>query len=171
MTCSKRVLTNDRVDLPAVAQRRLLAEQARGTAGDISADGPERALARARRGLDEAHMRGEPQLRALAEATAALEAAESELRVARSSLREAPRLRRRGPAERVKTAEHAYATAADRYAVAAQAAAPHSAAVEARQVEVDHAERSLSAARLKDRLDCLEMEPPSRSVGRAPLGR
>jgi len=59
----EHVLTNDRVDVPAVAQRRSLAEQARGGEGgyDHSTAGLERALARARHALTDAERAPELQ--------------------------------------------------------------------------------------------------------------
>ncbi|HVE45895.1 MAG TPA: MobF family relaxase [Acidimicrobiales bacterium] len=166
----EHVLTNDRVDVPAVAQRRALAEQARGEgAHDHSTAGLEQELARARHTLTKAERA--PELQRLNAATTALDAAQAELRAAQRALRSAPLLRRRGPAERVKTAEIAYTTAADRHDVAAGDAAPHVAAVEALQSEVERVERELRSARLRDRFDQLEKQPPSRSLGRAPLGR
>lgn len=166
----EHVLTNDRVDIPAVAQRRALAEQARGEgAHEDSTAGLERELARARHKLNEAERA--PELQRLNAATAALDGAQVELRAAEHALRTAPLLRRRGANERVKTAEVAYETAADRHAVAARDAAPHEAAVEALQAEVERVERELRSTRLHDRFDQLERQPPSRSLGRAPLGR
>jgi len=80
-------------------------------------------------------------------------------------------LRRRAPAERVKAAEAVCATAADRHAIAARDAAPHAATVESLQSDVERIERELRGARLRDRFDQLRRQPPSRSLGRAPLGR
>lgn len=138
----ERVLAIDRVDVPAVAQRRVLTEQARGSRAD-STDSRERALARARRALEDARQAGECELRALGDAAAALEAAEAEVRSALRALRDAPRLRRRGPAERVKAAETAFATAADRHAKAAHRAEPYAAAIEARLADIEQAERTV----------------------------
>jgi hypothetical protein len=166
----EHVLTNDRIDLPAVAQRRSLAEQARGDdAYDHSTAGLERELARARHTLTEAE--GAPELQRLNAATKELDAAQAELRAAQRALSKAPLLRRRGPAERVKAAEAVCATATDRHAVAARDAAPHVATVESLQSDAERIERELRSARLRDRFDQLQRQPPSRSLGRAPLGR
>jgi len=166
----EHVLTNDRVDLPAVAQRRALAEQGWGDgAPDRSTSGLERALGRARHALADAERI--PELQRLATATKALDAAQEELRAAQHGLHTAPLLRRRGPAERVKAAEASYATAADRHAEAAREASPHVAAVEALCADVERIDRELRSARLRERFDQLERQPPSRSLGRAPLGR
>jgi conjugative relaxase-like TrwC/TraI family protein len=166
----EQVLTNDRVDVPAVAQRRALAEQARGdVADDHSTGGLERALARAREALAEAERA--PELQRLNAATNALDAAQAELQAAQHALGTAPILRRRAPAERVRSAEASCATAADRREVAARNAAPHTAAVDALRAEVERLDRELRSARLRDRFDALERQPPSRSLGRAPLGR
>jgi hypothetical protein len=166
----EHVLTNDRVDIPAVVQRRALAEQARGEGDPAhSTAGLERALARARHALTDAERA--PELQRLNAATNALDAAQARLRAAQHALRTASRLRRRGPVERVKVAEASYATAADRRADAAREAAPHVATVEALRADVERIERELRSARLRDRFDQLERQPPSRSLGRAPLGR
>jgi conjugative relaxase-like TrwC/TraI family protein len=166
----ERVLSNDRVDVPAVAQRRALAEQARdeGT-HDHSTAGLERELARARHTLTETERA--PGLQRLNAATTALEAAQAELNSAQRALRSASLLRRRAPAERVKAAEASYVSAADLHAVAARNAAPHVATVERLQADIERIERELRSARLRDRFDHLERQPPSRSLGRAPLGR
>ncbi|MGQ0618195.1 MAG: ATP-dependent DNA helicase [Acidimicrobiia bacterium] len=164
----EHVLTNDRVDLPAVAQRRVLADQVRGERGDDVPDGPERTLARARRALEDARRNGAPAVRRLGDASAALQAADAEARAARRALRDAPRLRRRGPTERVKAAAVALAAASDRYAAVARAAAPFTSEIEARKSDVERAERAVSAARLRDRLDRLATQRPARSLGRAP---
>ena len=166
----EHVLTNDRVDLPAVAQRRALAEQARDeTTRDRSTAWLERELARARDALASAERA--PELRRLDAATTALGAARAELQAAMGALRTAPLLRRRRPAERVRIAEAACAAAADRHALAGRDAAPHVATVETLRVDVERVERELRSARLRDRFDQLERRPPSRSLGRAPLSR
>lgn len=166
----EHVLTNDRIDLPAVAQRRSLAEQARGDdAYDHSTAGLERELARARHTLTEAE--GAPELQRLNAASNALNSAQAELRAARRALSKVPLLRRRGPAERIKAAEAVCATAADRHAIAARDSAPHVATVESLRSDVERIERELRSARLRDRFDQLQRQPPSRSLGRAPLGR
>jgi len=40
-----------------------------------------------------------------------------------------------------------------------------------RRADVERIDRELRSARLGDRFDQLERQPPSRSLGRAPLGR
>jgi conjugative relaxase-like TrwC/TraI family protein len=167
----EHVLTNDRVDVPAVAQRRTLAEQARAEeARDHSTAGLERELACARHALTDAERA--PELQRLTTATNALNAAQAELRAAEHSLRTASLLRRRGSAERVRAAEASYATAVDRHAVAAREAAPQAAAVGSLQADLVRIDRELRSARLRDRFDQLERQPPSRSLGRTPgLGR
>lgn len=166
----EQVLTNDRVDVPAVAQRRALAEQVRGDdTHDHPGAGLDRELARARHALNDAERA--PELHRLKAAATEVNTAQAELQAAQHALRTAPVLRRRGPAERVKAAQVAYATAADRHDIAARDAAPHVAAVEALRSDIERVERELRSARLRERFDQLERQPPSRSLGRAPLGR
>lgn len=166
----EHALTNDRVDMPAVAQRRALAEQARSEGAKHNPTARlEQKLARARQALADAERA--PKLRRLTAATNGLDARQAELQAAQGALRNAPLLRRRAPSARVRAAAAAYATAADRHAVAAREAEPHLAAVEALQAEVERIDRELRSARLRDRFDQLERQPPSRTLGRATLGR
>ena len=165
----EHVLTNDRVDLPAVAQQRVLADLARGeTPPSNHTDRPQQGLISALQALDEARRAGAPELRRLAEASVAVDAAQAELRAAQNELREAPWRRRRGPGLRVRAAEAVLLTATDCHALATRDAAPHTAEVDARLADVERAERAVSAARMRDRLDRFASQPPSRSLDRAP---
>jgi conjugative relaxase-like TrwC/TraI family protein len=120
----EQVLTNERADTPAVAQRRRLAAEApwarRGPNDLKSADA---AVAVARRALEGARQRAEPFLRPLAAAEAGLRAAEAELRASKAALNDAPLWRRRGLGQRFDhAAQVVHATRDRRDAVAGEAA-------------------------------------------------
>ena len=87
----EQILTNDRADAPAVAQRRHLANQVsvdRRTPNDLQS--AEDAVAMARRALNDARRRAQPLLQPLVATEADLRAAEAELRASQAVLGEAP---------------------------------------------------------------------------------
>jgi hypothetical protein len=146
----ERVLTNDRADVPAVAQRRALARQR--PASDAAT--AEMQLERARERLAGVRREAEPHLAAIreVEATAAATAARAE--AARDATAELEAARR----------------AVDRAVTLAE---PHTARITAAEVEVHEAERKASADRLRERFNRLEVDAPARSrgVGIPPRGR
>jgi hypothetical protein len=121
----EQVLTNDRADTPAVAQRRRLAAQVPGVRrqpNDLQS--AEEAVAVARQALDDARRHAEPFLRPLAVAQAAVRAAEAELQASHAALDEAPLWRRRGLGQRVDHAAQVVHAARGRRDVVAREAAP-----------------------------------------------
>jgi conjugative relaxase-like TrwC/TraI family protein len=171
----EQVLTNDRAETPAVAQRRHLAAQVPGvrrTPNDLqSAEG---AVALARRALDDARQRAEPFLRPLAAAEADLRVAEADLRASRAAVADASLWRRRGLGQRVDHAAQVVHTRRGQRDVAAREAAPFVGVIEARTADLQHAEAEATRARLRDRLDRFTLASPTwgleRGVGIDPPG-
>jgi conjugative relaxase-like TrwC/TraI family protein len=165
----EQVLANGRADVPAVAQRRYLAQQLPdiGTGGG-TVQAAEAALAAARKALDDAKERAAPVLRPLVDADTDLHAAEAELRACRRALVDAPLWRRRRPTERVEAASAAVDVAQRRRDAAEHAAAPFIAEVDALTVDLHDAERVASSARLRQRLDRLSVAQPARGIERRP---
>jgi hypothetical protein len=163
----ERVLTNDRADTPALAQRRHLAAEVRGvrrTPNDLQS--AEKAVAVARRALDDARQRAQPFLRPLAAAEADLRAAEAELRATRAALAEAPLWRRRALGQRVDHAAQAVHATRSRRDRAAKEAAPFVTEIEAQAADLQHAEDAATRARLRERLDRLTLASPTRGLER-----
>jgi conjugative relaxase-like TrwC/TraI family protein len=170
----EQVLTNDRADTPAIAQRRHLAAQIPGGhRGPTNLRTAEEAVTVARRALAGARQRAEPYLRPLASAEAALEGAEAELRASRTALADAPLWRRRALGQRVDEAASAVHAARDSRDLAAYHAAPYLTEIQARTGDLHDAQQEASIARLRDRLDRLTLTPtPSveRGAGIDPPG-
>jgi ribose 1,5-bisphosphokinase PhnN len=164
----EQVLTNDRADTPAVAQRRHLAVQVTGsrrTPNDRQS--PNEAVAAAWRALDDARQRAQPVVRPLAAAETDLRAAEAELGASHAACDEAPLWRRRGLGQRVDHAAQVVHAARGRRDLAARNAAPFLAKIKARAADLQRAEDQAARARLRDRLDRLTVASPTRGVGRA----
>jgi conjugative relaxase-like TrwC/TraI family protein len=158
----EEVLTNDRADLPAVAQRRHLSEQE----PRIARQAAEALVAAARRAVAETKERTEPHLRPLRDAEHAVERAQRDVWAARGAADDAPLLRRR-VATRVLTAAEAHLAAAhDQLDHARTHAAPHLAEIDAAVDRLQSAERDLSSTRLRERLDHLQHARPERTVER-----
>ncbi len=155
-----RVLTNDRADVPAVVQRRNLARQV------PRARAAEDAVAVARRALYEARREAEPFLEPLRAAQSEARAAEAALREQRTALADASLWRRRSLAPAVQRASEALSEARSRLVTAEQAASPHVSRIDAAEDELHRAEREASTARIRDRLDRLTVEPPTRGIER-----
>ncbi len=156
----ERVLTNERADVPAVAQRRNLAQQVRRTRS------AEEAVAVARRALAEVQQRAEPFLRPLRTAEADARGAEQELRKCQAALTEAPRWRRRAMGSPVHDASDTLEAAQSKVEILERAVEPHMARIRAAEANLHQAEREASVARIRDRLDRLSIEPPSRAIER-----
>ena len=171
----EQILTNDRADTPAVAQRRHLAAQVPGPRrqpNDLQS--AEEAVAVARRALDDARQRAQPFLRPLAPAEADLRAAEAELRASHAALAEAPLWRRRGLGQRVEQAAQVVHATRGRRDVAAWEASPVIIEIEARAADLQLAEDDARHARLRDHLDRFTLASPNprleRGVGIEPPG-
>jgi hypothetical protein len=163
----EQILTNDRADTPAVAQRQHLAAQVPGTHRN-SHDLPsaEEAVAVARRALDDARQRGEPFLRPLAAAEGDLRAAEAQLRATSAALAEAPLWRRRALKQRVEHAAQVVHATRSQRDLAAREAARFITGIETRTADLQQAEHEATHARLRDRLDRLTLAPPARGLER-----
>jgi len=163
----EQVLTNDRADTPAVAQRRHLAAQLPGSSGvGGDARSAEEKLAAARRALDDVKRRIDPFLQPLQEAESDVRAAEDALRTSRTALVNSPAWRRRRPARSVADASEALTDATGRRDAAEHAAAPYLADVDAAEAQVEHAERYATTARMRDRLESLSLTAQARGIGR-----
>jgi hypothetical protein len=163
----EQVLTNDRADTPAVAQRRHLAVEVPRTGhGPNDMESAEEAVAVAWRALEDARQRAEPFLRPLAAAEADLRAAEAELRASHTALDETPLWRRRGLGKRVHDAAQVVHATRDRRDAAAREAAPCVSEIEARTVDLQQAEDAAQRVRLRDRLDRLTVPSPTRGLER-----
>jgi hypothetical protein len=163
----EQVLTADRADTPAVAQRRHLAAQVPGTRRRPNDLQPaEEAVAVARRALNDARQRAEPFLRPLVAAEADLCAADAELRASRTTLVEAPLWRRRGLGQRVEHAAQVEQATRARRDLAARKASPFVTEIEARAADLQRAEGEAMHARLRDRLNRLTLASPTLGVER-----
>jgi conjugative relaxase-like TrwC/TraI family protein len=145
----EEVLTNDRADTPAVAQRRHLARQEpRSYTRDA-----EEALATARREAAEAVGRAEPFLLPLREAEQMVQQAEHEVNAGRRVLADAPIWRRRTLTRSAAEASARLADARRQLSAAQEVAAPHLAVINGAEARVRQAEHGAIAARIRDRLD------------------
>jgi hypothetical protein len=163
----EQVLTNDRADTPAVRQRRhLAAEVPRTGHGPNDMESAEEAVAAAWRALEDARQRAEPFLQPLAAAEANLRSAEAELRASKAALDKAPLWRRRGLGQRLDHAAHVVHATRDRRDAAAREAAPVLTEIEARTVDLQHAQDAAQRVRLRDRLSRLAVASTTRGVQR-----
>ncbi len=158
----EEVLTNERADLPAVAQRRDLATQEPRLARETA----EERVAAARRAFAEVQQRAEPHLRPLRNAEQAVEQAQRDVWAARRAADDAPLWRRRPAGRDVAASESRLANARERFDCAAEHAGPHLAEVSAAEDRLRAAERDASSARLQERLDQLGRATPGRSLER-----
>ncbi len=156
----ERALTNDRADVPTVVQRRNLARQVPQTRE------AQDAVAVGRRALDHARRDAEPFLRQLRAAEAAARSVEHALRQQEAALADAPRWRRRGLRDALHETTLAYSHTQERLDDAERTAAPHVARIETAEADLQRAERDATTARIRDRLDRLTVEPPTRGIGR-----
>jgi conjugative relaxase-like TrwC/TraI family protein len=158
----EEVLTNDRADIPAVAQRRNLARQEprsdRRTAEDL--------VLAARHAYAEATRRAEPYVRPLRDAEDNLQRAERDLYVARRAAEDAPLWRRRSLARVALDMEAGLAPLRTRVNELDVAASPYVAEIERADDRVRDAEREASVARTRQRLDELVRTPPAQTQAR-----
>jgi DNA repair exonuclease SbcCD ATPase subunit len=156
------VLTNERADVRAVAQRRHLAHQEprddRRTAED--------RLAAAVRVHGEATQRAEPCIKPLREAERELEQAEGRVRTARRVAEEAPIWRRRALTRSASSLADRLGPLQDRLTKLRDAAAPVVAELDQAEARVRDAKRDVTTARLSERLEQLGRTTPGRSLER-----
>ncbi len=158
----EEVLTNERSDLPAVAQRRHLANQEPRRARETA----EERVAAARRARAEVKERTGPHLHPLREAEDAVVDAQRDVWAARRAADDAPVLRRRAAARVLTAAEARLVLAQEQLDHAREDAAPHLAEIDAATEQLQSAERDLSSARLRERLDQLSRPAPQRTLER-----
>jgi conjugative relaxase-like TrwC/TraI family protein len=156
----ERVLTNDRADIPAIAQQRNLARQVPSTGH------AEDEVVAARRALDEARRAAEPALQPLRAAESELRTAEHELRTRQRALDRAPRWRRRGMASLAREASDALDMAKAKVDASERVAAPHTDRVDAAENDLRRATHDATLARIRDRLVRAALEPPASAVER-----
>ena len=157
----ERVLTNDRADVPAIVQRRNLAQQALRTCA------AEDAVPDARRALDQARRHTKLYLQPLRAAQSEVRAAEAALREQRAALAVAPRWRRRGMTAQVRAASDVLDAARSKMDALELLAAPHRTRVEAAEKGLRKAELDANMARLKERFAGLSLERPSKTRDRS----
>ena len=153
-----QALANDRVDVPAVVQRRELAREVPRT----EASPAEQEVTRARVARSEVRGRTGPYLAAVARAHQELQDAQTALRQAEAEAARAPIWRRRASKDTVALARQGADRAAESHAATEAAAAPLT--TELRQAD-DRLQAALSQAtteRLRQRLDQPSWEEPSR---------
>jgi conjugative relaxase-like TrwC/TraI family protein len=156
----ERVLNNERADVPAVVQRRNLAQSIPRTRE------PQDVVAAARRALEQTRQAAEPALRPLRAAESEVRAAEQNLRQRRGVFAASPLWRRRGAASHVREASQALEAAQSKVEALERAAAPHTARVGAAERDLHSAEHALTVARVRDQLDRMSKAPPARTVER-----
>lgn len=172
----EQVLTNERVDIPAVVQRRNLGtqqprtKQATQDTPDRSATTPpttrsrrvtkqasvqaaEQTLAAAHRALDDARRLAQPVLRSVREAETAERAADDALRTRRAIVAEAAPWRRRGAALSARQAAVTLDHARSRLDDSKREAASYVNRIEVAADRVHEAERGVRAARSRERLE------------------
>ncbi|MGH9228758.1 MAG: AAA family ATPase [Acidimicrobiales bacterium] len=156
----EQVLTNNRTDIPAVAQRRNLAGQA---ARARPANDP---VATARRALREIERRAGPYLEVLDQAQQDVQAAEADLRAQRHELERAAPWRRRGAHDLVARASQRFTAAEARLEDAEKVAAPYLRALNAADVRLQEAHHDATVASIQQRLDDLTLRAPARAAER-----
>jgi conjugative relaxase-like TrwC/TraI family protein len=158
----ERALTRDRADIPAIAQRRQLAETICGTRPLLIEQ-----LAEAERAVLAARNRAEPYEAAASTARVQLESAEADLANARARVRAARPWARRGQREALTIADRIIHNAREDCARAEAVAAPVRADLRRAIAERDRLNRLASIERQRQRLD--QMQQPS--IQRQALGR
>jgi conjugative relaxase-like TrwC/TraI family protein len=156
----EQVLTNDRADIPAVAQRRNLAHQVPRTR---PATDPVTA---ASDGLDDAQRRAAPYLQQLDQAEQHVASADADLQERRTELDHVAPWRRRSARDLVAQASQRLTVAEARLEHAEQIAAPYLRDVSAAEASLQKAHHDASVAHLRARLDNLTLRPPGRAVER-----
>lgn len=183
----ERVLTNERADLPAVAQRRNLAQQQRlahpadphpsrrqdeqelendairavmasSALRVVGIAEAERSLASARQGLAAAEEQAAPFLGAARAAEAHVRGAQAAVDQQRADLGKAPPWSRRRLTRTLEQSNLALQNARAELDTASAAAEPYLAAISNNQASVESAQRSVSGAHIRERLQ--QLGPP-----------
>jgi chromosome segregation ATPase len=155
----EHVLTNDRADIPAVAQRRNLVAQ-------VPRPGPDGAVTAARRAVNDAERRAAPYFQQLDHSRRDVAAAEADLQTRRNALDHAAPWRRRGARDLVSQASQRLTVAEARLEHAEEIAAPYLRDRSTADARLEKAEYDVSVARLRHRLDSLSQHPRARAVER-----
>lgn len=152
----EQILVNDRVDTPAVAQRRDRGRQVPGL-GALEA---EQVVSQARAAYREARARAAPHVDEAALAEKELREARIALQRAEAEAARVPVWRRRRPPDVVSLAARDVARATERHAVAVAAAAPYNREVRNAEERLRAAESVATADRVRQRLEQLSWEEP-----------
>jgi hypothetical protein len=139
----EQVLSNERADVPAVAQRRNLARQVHSA---------EHRVAAAHQAVEDARRRAEPFLRPLRAAEAEVRHADEAVRTERRALEDAPRWRRRAVKESLGRAIDVASDARSHLAAAEDVARPYLARIDAAETDLRRAELDVRVARMTERL-------------------
>ena len=153
-----QALGNDRVDIPAVVQRRELARQVPQSAASPA----EQEVIRARVARSQVRQRARPDLDAVARAQDELQEAQTALRQAEAEAARAPFWRRPAAKNMVTLARQDTDGTAKSYTAEA-AAAPHKTALRQAEDRLDAAEHRMNVERVQERLDQRSWEKPSRT--------
>jgi hypothetical protein len=156
----EQVLTNNRTDIPAVAQRRNLAGRAPRAR---PANDP---VATARRALREIERRAGPYLEGLDQAQQGVQAADADLRAQRHELERSAPWRRRGAHDLVARASQRFTAAEARLEDAEKVAAPYLRALNAADGRLQEAHHGATVASIQQRLDNLTLRAPARAAER-----
>lgn len=156
----ERVLSNERADVPAIAQRRNLVRQV------PQVRSAQDAFDAARRTLCDARQRAEPYLRPVRAAEADLRAADQAVRDRRRELSDAPVWRRRSVKESLAQAMDAALDARSALATAEFAATPYLVAIDAANSDFRRVELETSAARMQERILQVALQPEGPALDR-----
>lgn len=156
----EQVLSNERADVPAVAQRRNLARQV------PQVPSRENAVATARQAVEDARRRAEPFLRPLRVAETQARGADEAVRAERKALEDAPKWRRRAIKESLGRALDVAADARTNLATAEEVARPHVARIEAAETDLRQVELEVTVARMRERLLEVAVEPRAPGLDR-----
>jgi conjugative relaxase-like TrwC/TraI family protein len=148
----ERVLTNDRVDVPAVDQRRNLARRAPRGSVDENVSVASHALEQARR-------QAEPFLEPLRAAESEVHVAELAAREYRRAAGDAPWWQARRMTARLRDAAARLDGARARVGTLQREAAPYSARVDEAEAALRHAQHEATEARIKEQLERVVLEP------------
>ena len=162
----EQVLTNDRVDIPATAQRRNLADQAPRAEQSRAVVSAAQERADALRAYRDAVARAKPVMDALDRARREAELARHAHAAARAELDQAPIWRRRSVRQALADADNVMAHASQQLNAAAEHAEPYRAAVHEAQERVSELDRAATTERIRDRLRNLELRAAERAAGR-----
>ena len=158
----EQVLTNDRVDVPAVSQRRYLEQHEQRDRRQTA----ERIADAAERAAREALRQAAPFLGALNDAERAVDDIKLDLSDARRAVQDLPVWRRRAGRAAVASLEERLAEAVGAVSTVRDEVAPYLDDAEVAQARARSAREALSRARLQERLDAVGRDAPDRSIER-----